>query len=501
LENEISVRVSCLVVNRKIMSEKARLIGRDEFTREDVVVTKQDDETMPSGNRYHEFTRERAVARQRLVWASRQFIFRSTVVGVLFSTLIAFLIPKRFESTARLMPPDQGSSGLAMLAAASSGFGSALGSSGIDSSLGGSGLGSMAGDLLGLKNSSDLFIGVLESRTVQDDLIDKFNLRKVYWDRRVEDAREDLGKHTDLSTDRKSGIITIEVVDHSPERAAGMVGEYINELNRVVIQLNTSSAHRERIFLEGRLTQVKQDLESAEMRFSEFARKNTALDIPTQGRAMIQSVASLQGELIATETELESLKQIYADGNVRVRATQARVMELRRQLQKSMGNKASDPESANGEDRGPSFPSVRELPALGVGYADLYRSTKVQEAIFQTLTQEYELAKVQEAKETPSIKVLDSPDVPGKRSFPPRMLIIALGGTLAMLTAMVYVFARQSWNDVESGDPQKVFAQEVILTVRARLPWVGPNGSGRHTTEANAFDQLQQDRSQDESNQ
>ena len=135
----------------------------------------------------------------------------------------------------------------------------------------GSGLGAMAGDLLGLKNSSDLFIGILQSRTVQDDLINKFGLKKVYSEQRMEDARLDLSKYTTLSADRKSGIITIQVVDNSPKRATDMAGEYISELNRVVTELNTSSAHRERVFLEDRLIQVKQDLETAEKGFSEFA--------------------------------------------------------------------------------------------------------------------------------------------------------------------------------------------------------------------------------------
>ena len=152
--------------------------------------------------------------------------------------LIAFLIPKRYQSTTRLMPPDQPSSSMAMLAAAS-------GSSRI-------GLGSLAGDLLGLKSSGALFIGILESRTVQDDLISSSSLRKIYGVAHMEDARRSWAK-TRISEDRKSGIITIEVTDNDPKRAAAMAEAYVEELNRVVAQLNTSSAHRERIFLEDRL--------------------------------------------------------------------------------------------------------------------------------------------------------------------------------------------------------------------------------------------------------
>jgi capsule polysaccharide export protein KpsE/RkpR len=182
----------------------------------------------------------------------------------------------------------------------------------------------MAGNLLGLKSTGALFVGVLQSQSVEDDLINKFNLQKLYWDRHIEDARDDLEARTDVTEDRKSGIIVLKVTDKSPSRSAAMAHEYVEQLNRVLALVSTSSAHRERVFLEGRLSQVKQDLESAENNFSNFASKNTALDVPAQGKAMIEAAATLEGELIAARTELQGLQQIYADGNVRVRATRAR---------------------------------------------------------------------------------------------------------------------------------------------------------------------------------
>jgi len=460
------------------VSEGAPSRARDISPADETVLTHPDAEISTNGDDVLELARDNAVAKQRLVWENRRFVFRSAVVGLVLSVLIAFLIPKRFESSTRLMPPDQEGPGmgLAMLAA-SSGLGSQVGS----------GIQSMAGNLLGFKSTSDLFIGILQSRTVQDDLINKFDLRKLYSDRRMEDAREDLAKHTNVTSDRKSGITTILVVDRSPARAAAMAAEYVDQLNRVVVQLNTSSAHRERVFLEERLTQVKQDLESAEKNFSEFAAKNKALDVPTQGRAMIEAAATLEGQLIAAETELQGLKQVYADGNVRVRSVQARVNELRQQLQKSVGDKPANSNTTNAQDRQSLFPSISELPGLGVGYADLYRSTKVQEAVFQTLTQEYELAKVQEAKETPSVKVLDPPNVPEKKSFPPRLLIISVGVMVAVVGSVLWLFGKQSWEATPQEDPQKMFAQEVFHSVRTHVPWFTTNGSGPTKTDGNGW--------------
>lgn len=401
-------------------------------------------------------------ARLRLLWTRRRLLFRLAGAGLLVSTLIAFLIPRRYDSTARLLPPDQSSSSMdmAMLAAVGGQIGS--------------GLGAAAGDLLGLKNSSDLSIGILQSRTVQDDLIGKFNLRKEYWDSHWEDARKDLAKHAEISSDRKSGIITITVTDGNPRQAAAMAAEYVQELNRVLVEVNTTSAHRERVFLENRLVQVKQDLESAENIFSAFASKNVAIDVPAQGKAMIEAAASLEGELIASRTQLESLKQIYADNNVHVRATQARVEELQRQADKQLGSASELP--ATGQADQSVYPSIRALPLLGVSYADLYRNSRVQEAIFETLTRQYEFARVEEAKETPTIKVLDAPDVPDEKSFPPRFWIALSGTLLFVAVGIAAILARAGWLQMDRHSASRLLAIEIFETTKAHLPFVPRNG-------------------------
>src|SRR5439155_13723766 len=248
-----------------------------------------------------ETSRERTVARMRLLWRRRGLLFRVALYALLASTLVAFLIPARYESTSRLMPPDSQStsSSLAMAVAAMSGSGG--------------GLGGIASEFLGLKSTSDIFVGILSSRTVQDKLIQQFDLRKLYGLRRMEDACKLLAERTGISVDRKSQIITITVTDHDPKRAAAMGDAYVAELNRLVVELSTSSARRERIFLEERLKAVSQDLETAEKEFSQFSSKNTAIDIKEQGKAMVEAAATLQGQYIAAQSELEGLKQIYTD--------------------------------------------------------------------------------------------------------------------------------------------------------------------------------------------
>jgi capsule polysaccharide export protein KpsE/RkpR len=369
---------------------------------------------------------------------------------------MALLIPNRYQSVTRLMPPDN-QSGSALLRGAAALSGQFSGLAGVGS------------DLLGFKSTSDLFVGILTSRTATDKLIQKFSLQKVYGARRMEDARKALEAHTDTAVDRKSQIITITVTDKNPQRAAAMAQTYVEELNRLVAEVSTSAARRERIFLEGRLQAVNQDLESAEKEFSQFASKNTAIDIKEQGKAMVDAAATLQGEFIAARSELEGLKQIYTDNNVRVRAAEARVAELESQLEK-LGGKGESTKLADAEKNDPLYPSIRKLPLLGVTYADLYRKTKVEEAVFETLTQEYELAKVQEAKEIPTVKVLDPPNLPDKKSFPPRTLIVLLGTMLAFSGGVTWVFGSALWEGTDPADPRKLLAQEIFDTAKAGIP-------------------------------
>lgn len=441
----------------------------------------------------------------RLFWGRRRFFFRAVGVGLLVSTLVAFLIPKSYTSTTQLMPPDaQSTSAMAMMA-------------GLAAKTGG-GLGAMAGDLLGVKSSGALFVGVLKSQTAQDRLVQQFDLQKVYgyWGRNtlLVDARTKLDDRTAISEDRKSGIVSISVTDRDPQRAAALANAYVEELNSLVAELSTSSAHRERVFLEGRLKVAKQDLDEATSQLAQFSSKNNTLDIQQEGKAMLDAAGTIAGELIAAQSQLQGLRQIYTDNNSRVRAMQARVTELRRQLEKLGGAKdnpvddpatltatksqaadsraehaqladpPSDPPAS--ESSSLPYPTIHSLPLLGAKYSDFYRRAKIQETVFEMLTEQYELAKVQEAKETPSVKVLDPGAVPERKSFPPRALIILLGTALSFSVAVVWVLGSQEWRRADPTDPRKVLAEELIAAVKTRAPWGTRNGTAAGSEGNNA---------------
>ena len=413
--------------------------------------------------------RERMLAKLRLLWNQRRLVLRSAVVGLLVAALIAFLIPQQFESTAQLMPPDmQSSNNLALLAGMS----------------GSGGLGMLAGDLLGIKSTGALFVGVLRSRTVEDRLVERFDLRKTYGVRLQMQARQKLAERTAISEDRKSGIITITVTDRDPKRAAALAGAYVEELNTLVAQLSTSSARRERVFLEDRLDGVKRDLGAAEKEFSQFASSKGAIDIPEQVKAMVEAAATLEGQLMAAQSEMEGLLQVYTGNNIRVRTTQARINELRQQLRRLGGKAGNTQDQEDNPNFDSPYPTLRQLPILGVPFADKLRRLKIQEGVFEALTKQYELTKVQEAKEIPSVKELDAPVVPDHKSCPPRLLIMILGSGCAAIVGAGWILAAARWQELDPQDPGKALVQEIFRTVAARLPLVSQNGHNREAEKA-----------------
>jgi len=414
----------------------------------------------------------------RTIWSERTFLVRISALGLILGCVVAFLIPVRYTATTRLMPPDgEGGSSRAMAAAmaASHGVG---------------GFGEIAGDLLALKNTSNVFVGILNSRTVQNHIIEQFDLKRLYGVNRMIDARAQLSRFVGVVIDHKSEIITISVTDRSPQRAAAMAAALTEELNRLVSELSTSSARRERLFLEGRLSQANQDLENAEQAFSRFASKNSAIDIKEQSRAMLEVAGTLQGQLIFAQSELEGLRQIYSDDNVRVWAQRARVAELQAQLAKVGG---TDQGTAPGPDTQAAdpYPSIRKLPLLGVTYADLYRSAKAQEALYEILTQEYGLAKVQEAREIPTIQVLDAAEIPEKKDSPSRRLIAASSTGLAFLSGIVLLLATKSWHERDPDDLSKAVANEIWVDLKQKRFLNSVNTNTPKPQDAELADSLQ----------
>jgi len=404
------------------------------------------------------------LSRAQLLWQHRRFLSRLIAIALIVSLCIAFIIPKRYRSSASIMPPDQQGSG-AMLLAALAGRSSGLGA-----------LGSLAGGLLGSHTNTALYEKLLESRTISGKLIDRFDLQKVYHSRYRFTTAKHLANMTKITDDKKSGVITISVQDTDPVRARDLAQAYLDELNSVLTRTSTSSARQERIFIERRLNSVGVDLEQAQLAFSEFSSKNSTIDLKEQTRGLVDAGARVQGELLVEQSGLQSLRQIYGDGNVRVRETEARIASLQRDLQKMSGSSAplavETPSIAGAPataDKEELYPPLRQLPRLAVPYANLYRRVRVQETIFELLTQQYEMARIEEAKDIPVVSVIDPPAIPEKKFFPPRLLLALFLTFLAFAAASTFLIMREHWRAIDNRDPRKQFATEVVSVLRQRV--------------------------------
>jgi capsule polysaccharide export protein KpsE/RkpR len=386
-----------------------------------------------------------------LLWDRRRILAKVAVCSLLLSG-IAFLIPKQYESTTRIMPPEQQGMGAAMMAAMA---GKAVPGA----------LGALAGSMFGMKDTGALFVELLKSGTIQGQLVDRFDLQRIYRNRYRQDTVKQLARRTEITQDRTSGVITIVVTDTDRQRARDMAQAYVEGLDNLLIRVNTSAARREREFIEQRLVTVQGDLERAQVELSDFASKNTTLDIKEQTKAMVEAGAKLQAQLIVARSEADSLGQIYTRNNIRMRAAGARVGELERELRKLGGSDAA----IHGDDQDDNnlYPSLRQLPILAVRWYDLYREVKVKETVFDLLTEQYELARIEEVKSVPSVRVIDSPSWPEKKSFPPRLIIMLVFTSLCTFGAAMFLVMGDRWERLSPRDARKQLANRVWLALKS----------------------------------
>jgi capsule polysaccharide export protein KpsE/RkpR len=402
------------------------------------------------------------IANATLFWNHRRTLLRVAGAVFVLSVILVLLLPKEYDSSTRIMPPESGGNSAAMLAALL-GKGSSVGSS--------SGLASLAGSLLGAKNNGALFIALLHSGTISGHLIDRFNLQHVYHKRYRETTAKRLAHLTKITEDTKSGVITITVTDEKRERARDLAQAYLDELNSLVSRVNTSSAHREREFIEQRLSTVQAELQRAQIELSNYSSINTTIDIKEQTRATVDAGAKLEGQLIASESELDSLRQIYGDQNVRVRAAQARNSLLRSELQRANGQSAQQPGEIADDETHP-YPALRQLPRLAVQWANLYRNVRIHETVFDLLSEEYETARIEEVKSIPTVSVIDSPGLPERKSGPHRVLIVLAATVISIILTALFLLIKRFWLAIDQLDSRRVLAADIQAALRNRWAWI-----------------------------
>jgi tyrosine-protein kinase Etk/Wzc len=351
----------------------------------------------------------------------KRFILRFVLGGAVLATVIAFLLPNRYEAKIVLLPPSQSSS-----------VGSALlGQLGNLGSLGS--LGSLAG--LSMKNPGDMYLAFLTSRTVEDALVSRFGLMQEYHKKYLSDARKELENRTTAIVGTKDSLIRLSIEDGDPKRAAELANGYIEEFRKLSASLAITEAARRRLFFEQQLNDAKVNLTKAEEAMRKTQQSTGVLQIDSQARSLIESAAVLRAQVVAKQVQIQSMRSFAAEDNPELILAKEQLAALEAQLQKVAGS-ASD----TGSDINLSKGRVTES---GLEYIRRFRDLKYYETVYELMAKEFEIAKLDEAREGSIIQVVDGAVVPDKKSFPPRTLIVIGLTILSFIVAAFWVVLRQ----------------------------------------------------------
>jgi len=352
-----------------------------------------------------------ALVRQR-----RIIIILPLITGALALTASLLMTPK-YVSTAVIMPPQQQSSSVSSM----------LGQLG--------GLAGGVGGIAGLKNPNDLYVGMLQSRTIADNLIERYKLKERFKKDSLDEAREKLAKVRGISNG-KDGLISIAVEDKDPKFAAEIANAYVTELAALTKSLAITEAARRRVFFEKQLTTAKEDLASAEVEMRKMQETTGMLQLEGQVKGIIANEAQLQGTIAAKTVQLQAMRSFATASNPEYIRLQEEMRGLQGQLEKLQ----------NGENRsgGVMIPSGK-LPAVGVEYVRILRNVKYYETIFELIAKQYELAKIDEAKDSSMIQQLDLA-VPAQEKIKPKPLALTLAGIIGGgILAIVIAFLRDAY--------------------------------------------------------
>lgn len=353
----------------------------------------------------------------------KRFIARFVLGAAALAMVVAFLLPARYQAKTVLLPPTQSSS-------IASGLLGQLGSLG--------GLGSLASlGGLAMKTPADMYVSFLTSRTVEDALIQRFDLMSEYHEKRMSDTRKVLERRTTAVAGTKDGLIRLTIEDRDPKRAAELANGYVDEFRKLSATLAITEAARRRLFFDRQLTQAKADLTAAEEDMRKTQQSTGVLQIDSQARALIESAAVLRGQVVAKEVQIQSMRSFAADDNPNLILAKQQLAALQSQLEHVAGS-TSDPGSDIVLSKG-------RVTGAGLEYMRKFRELKYRETVFELLAKELEIAKLDEAREGEIVQVVDAAVLPDKRSFPPRTLIVVGTTVLAFFVAVFWIKLREGW--------------------------------------------------------
>lgn len=346
-----------------------------------------------------------------------RFIIKLTLSVAVLAVIYALLQPNIYTAKTVILPPQQGASSASML----------LGQLG--------GLAGLAGGAAGIKSPNDLHIGMLKSRTIADTLIKRFDLQAL-WEAKTREATRKALEGSTVIASGKDGFITIEYSDKDPQFAATMANAYVEELDRLNSTLAVTEASRKRLFFEKQLKGSRTNLDAAENALKQTQERTGMIQLDKQGGAIIEAVANVRAQIAAKEVELAAMGAFATPQNPDYRQIQQVIVGLRAQLAKV--------ERDHVAGQGDVMVPTGKLPETGLEFLRKTRELKYQETLFELLSKQFEIAKIDEAKDAALIQVVDKALVPEKKSKPKRALIVILATMMAFFIGILLAFFREA---------------------------------------------------------
>lgn len=356
----------------------------------------------------------------------RRLILGIPAASAVLAVVVSLLLPVYYKAETRILPPqDKGSNLAAQL----------MGQAG--------GLIALAGGAAGVKSQGELFVAMTKSRTVLDRMVDRFDLMKLYKKKYRQDARKKLLELLTVREDRKSGIISLTVEDRDPKRSADMANAFVEELKSLAGGLAISEAGERRMFFEEQIRHTKESLSRAEEEVKGFQQRTGAFQIDAQAKAIIEGIANLRARIAAKEVEAKVLRSFATAQNPDLQRIEEEVRALRVELEKV--------ESGKGRGFDPLMSSAR-VPALGTEYLRKLRELKYNETLYELLVKQFELAKLDEARDAVVLQVIDRAVPPERKSRPKRAQIVLLATvTMLFLSVFIVLLLEHPWK--KSGKP------------------------------------------------
>ena len=378
-----------------------------------------------------------------VLWGRNKWLlFGTPIVCGLLALLVSFMIAPIFTSTATILPPQQQQS---------SGMAAMLGQLG--------GLAGAAGGLAGLKSPNYLYLGLLESRTVADKLIARFALQSRYHKKTMDATRKQLEENSVIAEVKKGGFITIIISDEEAKFAAELANAYVDELTKLTQTMALTEASQRRMFFEKQLKEARDQLSDAEIELRETQEKTGMIRPDSQVQAIITTVAQLKGTIAAKEIQRRAMRTFATEKNPELLRLEEELGGMKAQLAKLETN----PTSKEGDFMVP----VGKIPQAGVEYVRGMRNVKYYETIFELLAKQFELAKIDEAKDSSLIQILDKAIPAEHKSKPSRAIITILGALAGALLGIVLVMIRSAYGNSQKDAESRRRWQEL------RLAWKG----------------------------